>query len=123
MWLVTILPFLFLSKNYQKLQSKKTYQKFLRYHRKFNEFTIKLPKDLEKIEKYFSRFIKQSGVLKISYIDNKGSQNNQFIQVLDLMNFNQNLFIKGKVQGTLEEKLFPLKQTTILDPDLGPLNF
>ncbi|RME89584.1 MAG: 3'-5' exonuclease, partial [Candidatus Hydrogenedentota bacterium] len=73
-----------LKQNIEKLTSEKKYNKFLRYHRKFNEFAIKLPQNLEKIQKYFDKIIKKKGFIKISYSDKTGYYKNQIVNPLEL---------------------------------------
>ena len=107
----------------QGIDSRKSLQKFMRYNRKMHKFMITLPKNYDEIEKYFQRRIRGHEYIKVNYRDNKGQDFTHMVQPLEMMVFNQQLYIKVKVQMTAEEKLIPLKFATFFDPELGPTKF
>ena len=113
-----------LSQKHEQLQSKKTYNKFLRYHRKIHKFKVNLPKNFARIEKYFERYIKTKKVLHIKYKDQNAEKKDIKCSVKEVMVFNQNVFIKASAflkEDTEGDILIPLKYAKIYDPDRGIL--
>ena len=88
-----------------------------------NEFKIKLPKNLENIEKYFKRLIKTRQIMKVSYIDQAGKHKNSFVIPKELMIFNQNIFLKAEFHPKKDEGLIPLSAAIFQDPELGEMKF
>lgn len=109
----------------QKLStiSKTKMRDFLRYHRRFDEFEIKLPKDLARIEKYFQGYIRRGELLKIQFYDQRGRQTTQSIRPLEFMIFNQKLYIKGISLYNQQENLFPISGSTVFDAEKGSIRF
>lgn len=120
----TALAFIYtLKQNYNDLQSRKSFNKFMRYNRRLHKFTIRLPKNFEDIQKYFQRRIRGNEFIKVNYRDQKGNNYLHIVQPIDLMIFNQNLYLKAKIQWTAEERLIPLKDAVFFDPEVGQMKF
>ena len=110
-----------LNKKYDLLDTKKNYNSFLRYHRKFHKFKFTLPKNLDKVEQYFNHYIKTKKALNIFYIDQNDKEINIKGIPQDIMIFNQNIFIKMSSIFESDQLLIPLKSAIIYDPDKGEL--
>lgn len=104
------------------LSSRKKLNQFLRYHRRFDSFVVKLPKNLDEIMRYFERKIKEGAFLKIQYYnkDQKSFTSGTFVP-MEVMVFNQRVFIKAKGALSTSTTLIPLKGAIIHDQQLGAL--
>lgn len=104
--------------------SRKKFSKFFRYHRKFNEFKIILPKEMDSIEKYFDPLIRQKRIIKLRTRNMEtGKIEQYYVTPQALMVFNQRIYAKCLIQSTKDERLFPVKNTEFYDQDLGALRF
>jgi len=108
---------------YDKINSHKKFRKFMRFYRKCSEFTLKLPKNFDKVETYFNRLIKSKGFIKVTYSDNSGKSFNHTVKPLELMVFNQKIFIKSFINEENNTKLIPLNTAIIHDNELGSIKF
>lgn len=103
--------------------SKTKLRDFLRYHRRIDEFQVKLPKNLAEIKRYFDGQIRKGVLIKLQYKDQKGREQTQVVRPLEFMIFNQKLFIKGNSLINGEEGLFPITDSIIHDPEKGRIKF
>ena len=107
----------------EELTSRKKYNKFLRFHRKLNAFKIFLPKNLDEIEKYFGDRIRRGEFIKIRYKNKENQVSLGIVRPMELMIFNQNIYVRSQVQMSEDEELIPLRGSIIYDPDLGPMKY
>lgn len=107
----------------EELTSRKKYNKFLRFHRKLSAFKIFLPKNLDEIEKYFGDRIRRGEFIKIRYKNRENQVSFGIVRPMELMIFNQNIYVRSQVQMSEDEELIPLRGSTIYDPDLGPMKY
>ncbi|MDH5718576.1 MAG: 3'-5' exonuclease [Spirochaetia bacterium] len=108
---------------YEKINSHKKFRKFMRFYRKCSDFQLKLPRNFDKVQTYFNRLIKSKGFVKVDYTDNSGKFFNHTIQPLELMIFNQKIFIKSFINEENATKLIPISSATIHDHELGSIKF
>jgi len=107
-----------LKQNISKISSNRKLKTFLRYHRKLSEFEFKFPENYDEIDQYVRKLVKLKSSIKINYIyENK--KISEYIIPLDIMVFNQMLFVKGRVPGLNVTKLIPIKDSVFFDRDLG----
>ncbi|MDH4263456.1 MAG: 3'-5' exonuclease [Spirochaetia bacterium] len=111
------------SENISKLNSKKKYKSFFRYHRKLKSFEVTLPRNLDSIFTYFNKYIQTKSFLKISENNSFGSSDKhiKIVIPIEIMIFNQKLLLKCSVYPGSYTSLIPLVNTVILDPDRGPI--
>lgn len=108
----------------QDVTSRKKFSKFFRYHRRFNEFKITLPREMDEIEKYFDSLIRQKRIIKLKTRNQDTNRYEQhYVVPQALMVFNQKIYVKCMIHLTNEERLFPVAFTEFHDPDLGLLRF
>ncbi|MDH4128539.1 MAG: 3'-5' exonuclease [Spirochaetota bacterium] len=113
-----------ISENHSKVNSRKKMKSFFRYHRKIKSFQVLLPRNLDAIFSYFSKFIQTRSVLRISdeHISNKHlEKNTKNVIPIDIMIFNQKLLLKCSIYPQNYVALIPLANATIFDQDRGPL--
>ncbi len=104
-----------LSERYDQINSKKKMNSFLRYHRKADQFKLKLHKNFNRIEKYFNNYIKTEKSLHIKYTDKDNHVRDIRCVIKEIMVFNQNIFIKASVLMESGDILIPLKYAKIYD--------
>ncbi len=107
-----------------EVTSRKRFTSFFRYHRRFSEFQIQIPKEMDSINKYFDQLIHQKKMIKIKTLNKEtGAYENYLVIPLALMIFNQRIYAKCKIYLTDTERLFPFSDTEFFDPELGKIKF
>ncbi len=105
------------------ITSNKKYQKFMRFHRRLDEFQIRIPKNLERIENYFNRYIQSGSMMRIKYKSKNGIKNDKIVKILQVMIFNQNIYLRSNCLDQEDELMIPLETAVFHDPDKGMLNY
>ncbi len=114
-----------LNKYKTQILSKGKYNKFMRYHRTFNEFKVTLPKNLKYITHYFNKYIQTGIMLKTQYKQDSKQTNmiHDLIQIQEVMIFNQRIILKAFSLTHNKQKLIPLEHMQIHDPIQGTINY
>ena len=110
-----------LLKKSNQISSKKKYNAFMRYHRRFDKFELLLPKNIGAIENYFNRYIQSKNMIHLRYKTKEKKEGEVKGLVKALMIFNQRVFIKFEDWSDKEEILIPLKDAVIYDDEQGHL--
>ena len=82
-----------------------------------------MPKNLDEIEKYFGDRIRRGEFIKIRYKNKENQVSLGIVRPMELMIFNQNIYVRSQVQMSEDEELIPLRGSIIYDPDLGPMKY
>jgi len=107
----------------EKFASRRRLKTFLRYHRKFSAFEVKVPEDFDRINSYFQRFVQTNSFIKVTYYDKNNRKLTKTVFPLEILVFNQILYLKTKSMGEEEPALIKIQGSIFYDPDLGPLTF
>ncbi|MDH5718703.1 MAG: 3'-5' exonuclease [Spirochaetia bacterium] len=108
---------------YSKINSQKKFKNFMRFNRKINQFNVKIPKNFDKIQSYFNKLIRRKEFIKIDYTDNNGFFFSKTVQPLEILVFNQKLYLKAFISKENCSKLIPIESAKIHDQDIGMFNF
>ncbi len=104
------------------LASRKKYDKYLRYHRRLAAFEVKVPSDLDRILKYFERKVSAGALLRIDYYNRDEKKfSSATVKPLDVLIFNQLVYVKAQKFPLEETFLIPLKGAVIHDPIEGAI--
>lgn len=112
-----------LNKFETSLTSRKKWLDFAKLNYKLNKFRIKLPKNLDKIQRYFDELIRSQRLIKVDYKNREGRQIKTTVVVQEVMIFNQKLFLKAKFMSKDEAELIPVFMATFHDQELGLVQF
>ena len=110
-----------LLEKYNLIHTKKKYNAFMRYHRRFDKFKILLPKNIQAIERYFNQYIQTKSLLHLKYRDKENKNREAKGLVKELMIFNQKPFLRINDLISKEEFIVPLKEAIIYDKEQGHL--
>ena len=111
-----------LLEEYGQINSRKKYNSFMRYHRRFNKFKLLLPKNIGAIENYFNQYIQTGNLVHLKYKTKEKKDCEVKGLVKEVMIFNQRIFIKIEDWNKREENLVPLKDAVIYDKERGHIN-
>ena len=110
-----------LLEKYDLIQTKKKYNSFMRYHRRFDKFKVLLPKNIQAIENYFNQYIQTKSLIHLKYKDKENKNRETKGLVKELMIFNQKLFLRVNNLLSEEDFIVPLKEAIIHDKEQGYL--
>ena len=112
-----------LNQHANELTSSVKLQKFMKFQRRFHKFEIKIPKNFDKVELFFKKYIQTGLLLKIKYKTQDGTFQKKNVQIKDIMVFNQNIYLKSFCLLEQKEFLIPLENSTLYDVDKGQINY
>ena len=95
----------------------------MKYQRKFSQFDIKVPKNFDKVETYFKKYIQTGLLLKVEYKDKESNKVlKKLVQIKEIMMFNQNVYIKAvNINEPEKDFLIPLENSIFYDTERGKI--
>lgn len=112
-----------LNEKAHEITSKRKFAKLMGKPRRISDFKLKIPPNLDQILKYFERYKKNNGLLKIQFTDKNGLTKTEAVQVLDILIINQKIFLKLKTFPSQSLLSLPLQKVQVLDPERGWISF
>lgn len=112
-----------LNEKAHEITSKRKFAKLMGKPRRISDFKLKIPPNLDQILKYFERYKKNNGLLKIQFTDKNGLTKTEAVQILDILIINQKIFLKLKTFPSQSLLSLPLQKVQVLDPERGWISF
>lgn len=110
----------------KEITSKKKYNSFLRYHRTFDTFELKLPRNFKKIQNYIDNHIKMGSLFDI-YVTNINEGKAVTVtlhgMIKKMLIFNQEIYISFYKVNEDDLELIAIKNIILKDPEHGNIDY